>query len=202
MTPNDDARAERLDRQFRFLLELDKLKRVERQNVLSDYSRRENSAEHSWHLAVLALCLAEHAAQPTVDLFKVIWMLLVHDIVEIDAGDAFLHDPAELAAQASREQAAAERIFGLLPPDQAEVWLGLWREFEAGESAESRVARAFDRVHPALLHEAPDANTWRRHGTTHDQIQTRLAVVQDVSPPLWKRLQRLIAQARQSGALR
>jgi putative hydrolase of HD superfamily len=202
MTPNDDARAERLDRQFRFLLELDKLKRVERQNVLSDYSRRENSAEHSWHLAVLALCLAEHAAQPNVDLFKVIWMLLVHDIVEIDAGDAFLHDPAELAAQASREQAAAERIFGLLPPDQAEVWLGLWREFEAGESAESRVARAFDRVQPALLHEATDAITWRRNGTTHDQIQTRLAVVQDVSPPLWKRLQRLIAQARQSGALR
>lgn len=86
--------------------------------------------------------------------------------------------PAELAAQASREQAAAERIFGLLPPDQREVWLGLWREFEAGESAESRVARAFDRVQPALLHEATDAITWRRNGTTEDQIQKRLAVVQ------------------------
>lgn len=202
MTPKEDAAVERLDRQFRFLLELDKLKRVERQNVLWDYSRQENSAEHSWHLAVLALCLAEHAAEPKLDLFKVVRMLLIHDIVEIDAGDAFVHDPVEVAQQASRERAAAERLFGLLPPDQGEIWIGLWREFEAGETAESRLARAFDRVQPALLHEATEAITWRRNGTTQDQIQTRLAPVRDALPPLWERLQRLIARACQSGALR
>src|SRR6187431_548558 len=148
-----EAPTERLEKQFRFLREIDRLKSIERQNILADASRRENSAEHSWHLAVLALCLAEHAAAPGIDLFKVIRMLLIHDIVEIDAGDAFLHDAAALAAQAKKEDAAAERIFGLLPPDQRDGFLALWREFESGMSEEALLARALDRVQPALLHE-------------------------------------------------
>src|SRR5688572_26972195 len=111
------AAAERLEQQIRFLLEIDRLKRVERQNILTDGSRRENSAEHSWHLALLALCFAEHAKAEGIDLFKVVRMLLIHDIVEIDAGDAFLHDATAQAEQTAKEAAAAERIFGLLPPD-------------------------------------------------------------------------------------
>lgn len=191
--------SERLEQQFHFLREIDRLKSIERQNILADSSRRENSAEHSWHLAVLALCLAEHAAAPGVDLFKVVRMLLIHDIVEIDAGDAFLHEPGALAAQAAKEEAAAERLFGLLPEDQRDEWIALWHEFEARLSPESVLAHAFDRVQPALLHEATGGVIWQRYGTTHQQIQDKMRVVQEASPPLWERVQAIIARARAAG---
>lgn len=195
------AASERLEKQFRFLREIDRLKSIERQNVLADGSRRENSAEHSWHLAVLALCLAEHAAAPAIDLFKVVRMLLIHDIVEIDAGDAFLHDAGALELQARREDEAARRIFGLLPDDQREEWLGLWREFEAAASPESVLAHAFDRVQPALLHEATGGVIWQKYGTTHEQIQRKMRVVGVAAPTLWERVQAIIAQAKAAGRL-
>lgn len=201
MTSQTEDMAERLEQQFRFLKEIDRLKRVERQNVLSDFSRRENSAEHSWHLAVLALCLSEHAAARELDLFKVVQLLLIHDIVEIDAGDAFLHDPAALAEQATKEADAAQRIFGLLPADQRDSWIALWHEFESGTSAESALARALDRVQPALLHEATDGVIWQKYGTTHEQIQAKMAVVRDAAPTLWARVQQIIARARSQGKL-
>jgi len=201
MTTTEQTAAERLEKQFRFLTEIDRLKHVERQNILADSSRRENSAEHSWHLAVLALCLSEHATARGFDLFKVVQLLLIHDIVEIDAGDAFLHDAGALAAQAAKEQAAAERIFGLLPDDQRDSWLALWHEFESGTSAESLLARALDRVQPALLHEATDGVIWQKYGTTHAQIQAKMAVVRDAAPPLWARIQQIIARARAQGKL-
>lgn len=201
MTTTEQTAAERLEKQFRFLTEIDRLKRVERQNILADSSRRENSAEHSWHLAVLALCLSEHATARGLDLFKVVQLLLIHDIVEIDAGDAFLHDPDALAAQAAKEQAAAERIFGLLPDDQRDSWLALWHEFESGTSEESLLARALDRVQPALLHEATDGVIWQKYGTTHAQIQAKMAVVRDAAPPLWARIQQIIARAHAQGKL-
>jgi putative hydrolase of HD superfamily len=194
--------AERLERQIRFLLEIDRLKRIERQNILADASRRENSAEHSWHLCVLALCFAEHAAVTGVDVFKVIKMLLVHDIVEIDAGDAFLHDTAALAEQAERERAAAERIFGLLPADQGDELKALWQEFESGVSPESVLARALDRVQPALLHEATGGIIWEKYGTTHAQIQAKMQVVAEAAPALWTRVQDIIGKAREAGRLR
>jgi putative hydrolase of HD superfamily len=197
----EDIEAERLEKQFRFLTEIDRLKRVERQNILTDHSRRENSAEHSWHLAVLALCLSEHAAAKGVDLFKVVQLLLIHDIVEIDAGDAFLHEPEALAAQAQKEEAAAARIFGLLPDDQRDRWIALWHEFESGTSAESLLARALDRVQPALLHEATDGVIWQKYGTTHAQIQAKMRVVRDAAPRLWDRVQQIIARARSQGKL-
>lgn len=202
MTSSPGGASERLERQFRFLTEIDRLKRVERQNILCDGSRRENSAEHSWHLAVAALCLAEHATAPGIDRFKVIKMLLIHDIVEIDAGDAFLHEPAELAAQALKEEAAAERIFGLLPEDQGAELLELWHEFESGQTDEAILARALDRVQPAVLHDATDGIVWHRYGTTHDQIQRRMQPVQVASPTLWTRVQAVVARARAVGHVR
>jgi len=194
-----EAPNQRLEQQFRFLREIDRLKSIERQNILADASRRENSAEHSWHIAVCALCLAEHAATPGVDLFKVVRMLLIHDIVEIDAGDVFLHEPAALAEQAAREKAAAQRIFGLLPVDQRGEWLALWHEFEAGTSPESVLAHAFDRVQPAILHEATGGVIWQKYGTTHEQVQNRMRVVGTASPTLGERVQAIIAQAKAAG---
>jgi len=191
--------AARLEQQFRFLREIDRLKSIERQNILTDASRRENSAEHSWHLAVLALCLAEHADEPGIDLFKVVRMLLIHDIVEIDAGDAFLHDPAALEQQAAKEELAAQRLFGLLPSDQRDEWLALWREFEARRSPESVLAHAFDRVQPALLHEATDGVIWQKYGTTHEQIQSKMLAVREASPTLWERVQVIITRAKAAG---
>lgn len=202
MTSSPVGEAERLEKQFEFLTEIDRLKQVDRQSILCDGSRRENSAEHSWHLAVAALCLFEHATAPGIDRFKVIQMLLLHDIVEIDAGDAFLHDPGELAALAQKEDRAAERIFGLLPDDQRLEFLALWREFESGQTDEARLARALDRVQPAVLHEATDGIVWHRHGTTHEQIQKRIAPVRDASPVLWGKVQSVIAKARAAGHLR
>jgi putative hydrolase of HD superfamily len=200
MTASTDT-TDRLEQQFRFLLEIDRLKSVQRQNILADGSRRENSAEHSWHLALLALCLGEHAA-PGLDLFKVVKLLLVHDIVEIDAGDAFLHDPAALAELAEKERAAAARIFGLLPEDQRDELSGLWYEFESGTTPEAVLARALDRVQPALLHEATGGVIWQKYGTTHAQIQEKMLVVRQASPTLYARVQAIIARARAAGRLR
>jgi putative hydrolases of HD superfamily len=202
MTSTEGSPAERLEQQFRFLAEIDRLKKVERQNILCDRSRRENSAEHSWHLALTGLCLAEHAAASKLDSFKVIRMLLIHDIVEIDAGDAFLHEREALAAQARKEQAAAERIFGLLPQDQRDEFLGLWREFESGESEEAILARALDRVQPAVLHDATDGVVWRQYATTREQVQNKMAPVRRASPRLWERVQRVIEKATALGNLR
>jgi putative hydrolases of HD superfamily len=202
MTQSPSERSERLERQFRFLTEIDRLKRIERQNILTDSSRRENSAEHSWHLAMLALCLSEHATARGIDRFKVVRLLLIHDIVEIDAGDAFLHEPAALAAQAAKEEAAAERIFGLLPEDQRDELLALWHEFESGVTEEAILARALDRVQPALLHQATGGVIWEKYGTTHDQIQEKMEVVRQASPTLWARVQTIIARARAAGKLR
>jgi putative hydrolases of HD superfamily len=201
MTNAANPATERLEKQLRFLTEIDRLKRVERQSILCDGSRRENSAEHSWHLALTALCLAEHATASDIDRFKVIQMLLIHDIVEIDAGDAFLHQPDELAAQARKENAAAERLFGLLPPDQRDAFLTLWHEFESGRSEEAILARALDRVQPAVLHEATDGVVWKRYGTTHAQIQSRMAPVRHASPALWAWVQTVIEKARTLGNL-
>lgn len=194
-----EAPRQRLDKQFRFLREIDRLKSIERQNILADGSRRENSAEHSWHLAVLALCLTEHAGASDIDRFKVVRMLLLHDIVEIDAGDTFLHDAGLLAAQAAKEDAAAQRIFGLLPDDQRDEWLALWREFEAAQTPEAVLAHAFDRVQPALLHDATGGVIWHKYGTTHEQIQNKMGVVRAASPTLWERVQEIIARAKAAG---
>lgn len=163
---------ERLEQQVAFALEIDRLKSVERQTFLLDWSRRENSAEHSWHLAVMALALQEHANDP-VDIGHVLKLLLVHDLVEIDAGDTYVYGP-DVAAQAERERRAAERIFGLLPAEQAALVRSWWEEFEAGETAEARFARALDRLQPLLHNYCTQGRSWRFHKVTPEQVRQRM----------------------------
>lgn len=195
-----DTSPPRLQQQFVFLTEIDKLKKIERQNLITDSSRRENSAEHSWHLALLAMILVEYASEP-VDLCRVIKMLLVHDLVEIDAGDVFVHSTEALKRQAEREQIAAVRIFALLPLDQAEDMMTCWREFEDGASSEARFAKSLDRVQPALLHEATDAVVWQKYGTTKAQIWATMKGVRDNTPRLWPRVNAIIEKAADKGRL-
>ena len=175
-----------LERQLGFLKEIDRLKSIVRLSPLIDRSRRENSAEHSWHLALYALVLAEHAAG-SVDVLRVVKMLLIHDIVEIDAGDVPFHLPATHVGQAERERLAAERIFGLLPEDQASELHDLWREFEAAESDDARFAKALDRFQPMLHNAATDGGTWVECGVTLEQITARCRPpIEGGAPALWE----------------
>ena len=170
----------RLAEQIAFLVEIDQLKNVVRQNLIADGSRQENTAEHSWHLAMCALILAEYANEP-IDVARVVNMLLVHDLVEIDAGDLFVYGTAEqMAAQEVNEQAAAQRIFGMLPVDQSARLRAVWEEFEAKETPESKFAKAVDRVQPMLLNLASGGGSWERHGITADQP---LALINRTVPP-------------------
>ncbi len=196
LTENSSA----LDRQFAFIVEIDRLKSVLRQNSLADRSRRENSAEHSWHVALLALTLAEHAAAP-VDVGRVVHMLLVHDLVEIDAGDTFAYDAQGAATQAQREQAAAERIFGLLPAAQAGRLRALWDEFDAGETPEARYALAVDRLMPMIHNALTEGSAWRANGVVADQVRRRAESVTRGAPPLGALANRLIDASVKAGYL-
>jgi putative hydrolase of HD superfamily len=153
----------RFKQQIEFILEVDKLKHVRRQAILMDKSRRENSAEHSWHIALTAMVLSEYARDADIDFFRVIKMLLVHDLVEIDAGDTYCHDDQGKADQAEREKLAADRIFNILPPDQAGTFRDLWEEFEENKTPESRFANALDRVLPHLHNYFTRGQTWQEN---------------------------------------
>lgn len=174
---------ERLAAQLTFCLEADKVKHVLRRNPLTDGSRPEDDAQHMWHLALMAVVLAEHAAEP-VDVLRVVTMVLVHDLVEIDAGDAFVYDPAARAAAVAKERAAADRIFGLLPADQAAGLQAMWEEFEANETADARFARALDRIQPILQNAASGGATWRDHGVHAGQVAELLGQVGPGAPAL------------------
>ena len=180
MSPTD-----RLNAQMAFLTEADRLKTITRATTLCDGSRYENSAEHSWHLALYALVLSDHAPEP-VDTSRVITMLLLHDLVEIDAGDTPIYQDTDPAAQAAAETAAAERIFGLLPPDQGRALRALWDEFEAAESADARFAKALDRFQPPNQNLASGGISWRDHGATLNKVETRVgAPIARGAPALW-----------------
>ena len=182
----------RLDRQLDFLTETDRLKSVLRATTLCDGSRRENSGEHSWHIALYALTLAEHAA-PDVSIDRVIRMLLLHDLVEIDTGDTPIHSAngqahGSATLRAAEEQAAA-RIFGLLPPDQATAFRALWEEFEAGQTPDAVFARSIDRVQPVMANLESGGGTWTAYAVTRDQLETRVgAKVARGAPALWAAL--------------
>ena len=163
---------ERLKRQLAFALELDKEKSVFRQTHLSNHGRRENDAEHAWHMALMAYLLREYANE-AVDIARVMLMCLLHDVVEIDAGDTYAYDEAAKESQEAREAAAAERIFGLLPTDQAEELRALFEEFDAGESADARFARAMDNLQPLLLNDSNDGGDWKEHAVTEAQVYGR-----------------------------
>ncbi|CAL9496265.1 hypothetical protein SUDANB121_03360 [Nocardiopsis dassonvillei] len=192
---------ERLNAQLRFLLEVDKLKRILRQNLLVDGSRRENSAEHSWHLALTARTFAEYAPEGT-DIDKVVEMLVLHDIVEIDAGDTFLFDQVSSQTQAARERAAADRIFPLLPEDQAERARALWEEFEARVTAEARFARAVDRLSPMLANWHNEGGTWVRFGITRAQVMEKVKLISEGSEALGAYATALIDDADRRGYFR
>lgn len=192
---------ERLEDQIRFLVEIDKAKNVLRRSVLTDGSRRENDAEHSWHLAVMALILREYANEP-IDLLRVVKMLLIHDLVEIDAGDTFAYDDAAHEDKEEREKAAADRIFGLLPPDQELEFRQLWEEFERRETPEARFAAALDRLHPLLQNFHSGGITWRRHGITKAQATRLNSSIELGSTELWRYARALIDQADEKGYLR
>lgn len=192
----------RLEQQISFVRELDKLKKVQRQTWLTDTSRQENSAEHSWHIAVMALVLAEYAPEDNLDIGRVIQMLLMHDIVEIDAGDTFCYDRAAVAQQAGHEEQAAERLFGLLPRDLRDRFRNLWEEFEARETPESQLANSLDRLQPILNNYYSGGKSWRANGITRDQVRQRNRIVADGAPKLWAYIEDLLQRAVDEGMLK
>jgi putative hydrolases of HD superfamily len=193
--------SKRLEQQIRFIREVDKLKTIERQTLITDASRQENDAEHSWHLALMALVLGEYARDDTIDILHVIRMVLVHDLVEIDAGDTYCYDSAGYADKADRETAAAERIFNLLPQDQATAFRALWDEFEAGDSAEARFANALDRLQPLMHNVFTDGRMWQKHGIRKSQVVQRNRKIDDGAPDLWTLARNLIDQSVERGQL-
>jgi putative hydrolases of HD superfamily len=192
---------ERLDQQMRFVGEIDRLKGVLRQTMLAGPGRRENSAEHSWHLAVMAVTLGEHAP-PGTDIGRVTAMVLLHDLVEIDAGDLFVYaDDAQQARQEEAERAAADRIFTLLPPDQAATFRGLWDEFEERRTPEARFARGLDRLQPMLQNLTAGGGTWKEHGITADRVMEKVKLIDDGSPSLGRYAADLVDRAVRDGLL-
>lgn len=192
---------ERLDRQLAFLVEADRLKGVLRQTTLCDGSRRENSAEHSWHLALMMIVLAEHA-EDAVDAGRVLRMLLVHDLVEIDAGDAFAYDAGANLGREDRERRAADRLFGLLPPGQADELRALWDEFEAQSTRASQVANALDRLQPLLNNHHSDGGSWRAHGVSRRQVLARMEPIRTGLPALWPAVEGIVARSCELGHIR
>ncbi|MBV9772663.1 MAG: HD domain-containing protein [Gemmatimonadetes bacterium] len=189
---------DRIARQLRFVVEIDRLKRVLRQTLITDASRRENSAEHSWHLAIMAALMYEHAAEP-VDVLHTVKMVLVHDIVEIDAGDTFGYDTAGHLDKEEREKRAADRIFALLPEDQAGELRALWDEFEAGATPEARFALAMDRIQPLLNNFHTQGGTWKQHGITREQVLKRMDPIRTGAPPLWPYVLRIVDESCAAG---
>ena len=196
-----ESPAARLIRQIAFIAECDKLKEVFRQTLNTQSRRAENDAEHSWHLCLCVIVLAEHANVPSLDLLRVLKMLIVHDLVEIDAGDTFAYDTAAMANQHEREAVAADRIFGLLPPDQATDFRALWDEFEAKETAEAKFATAVDRFQPMLLNCRSQGAAWNRHGVTHDRVVARNRHIADGCASLWTYAERMLDEIVQAGHL-
>jgi putative hydrolase of HD superfamily len=176
--------APRIDQQLAFLVEADKLKNVLRRTTLTDGSRHENSAEHSWHLALTAMVLEEYSSSP-VNLPKVLRMLAVHDLVEIDAGDTFAYDAAGNATKEERERRAADRIFGLLPTALREDLRSLWEEFDEAATPEARFANAVDRIQPFLQNRETGGGTWHIHHLSREQVLARMDPVRTALPQLW-----------------
>jgi putative hydrolases of HD superfamily len=188
----------RLRQQLTFLIEVDRLKTVLRQSPLAAADRRENDAEHSWHLAMSVAVLAEYADEP-IDVGRTLELVLLHDLVEIHAGDTPLYDTDLASDQADREAAAAELLFGLLPADQTVRFRALWDEFEARQTPEARFAKAMDRLQPLLLNWMARGGTWRTPGVTADDVRARKAVIADASSALWQVGRELIDEGERRG---
>ena len=195
------GKKDRFKQQIEFILEVDKLKHVLRQTILMDKSRRENSAEHSWHIALTVMVLSEYARDAGIDFFRVMKILLVHDLIEIDAGDTYCYDDQGRKDQGQREKLAADRIFNILPPDQAGTFRNLWDEFEERKTPESRFANALDRVQPLLHNYFTRGQTWQDNDIKSDQVKSRMQPVDDGAPALWNYVSSLISDAVKKGFL-
>ncbi|MDB6095662.1 MAG: metal-dependent phosphohydrolase superfamily [Verrucomicrobia bacterium] len=194
--------AARLAQQIEFIFEVDKLKEIFRQTINTQSRRPENDAEHSWHLCLCVIVLAEHANHPSLDVLHVLKMLIVHDLVEIDAGDTFAYDTAAMAGQHDREARAADRIFGLLPPDQALEFRALWDEFEEKQTPESKFATAVDRFQPMLLNCRTEGAAWNHHGITQDRVVARNRHIAEGCEELWRYAENMVQSAVDVGHLK
>ncbi|MDR9825581.1 HD domain-containing protein [Vibrio sp. FNV 38] len=194
--------SQRLEKQLTLLMELDQLKSVlRRTRVKSAEGRLENSAEHSWHVALMAILFEEHANEP-INLSRVIKMLLLHDIVEIDAGDTFVYDVAASELQEQKELECAERLFAMLPEDQGQKLFCLWKEFEAAQSADAKYAKALDRIIPMLLNHHNSGQSWKEHGVHKEQVLRVNRRIEDGSDALWQKAQEIVANAVSQGWLK
>ena len=192
---------ERLKKQLDFILEIDKEKNILRQTHLSGHGRRENDAEHAWHMAIMAYLLQEYSNEK-VDIARVMLMCLIHDVVEIDAGDTYAYDEEGLKTQKAREDAAKERIYSLLPADQKEVMQGLFDEFEACQSAEAKFAKAMDNLQPLLLNHSNEGGDWKEHGVTEKQVYGRQGKTKNGSEQLYEVTDQLIQEHIRRGNIK
>ena len=183
----------RIEKQFDFCREIDKEKFIERQTYLSDGERKENDAEHAWHMAIMTILLSEYANEE-IDVLKTVTMLLIYDLVEIDAGDTYAYDEEGKKTKQKREMAAAERLYGLLPEDQQEKLRGLWEEFEAWETPEAKFAHAMDNIQPIMLNAATDGKSWEEHAVYLSQILGRNRRTAEGSQVLWEYARKNLVQ--------
>lgn len=192
---------DKLKGQLDFLIEADKMKSILRQTLLVDQSRRENDAEHSWHIALMAMTLAEYAPFE-INLDRVIRMALVHDLVEIYAGDTFAYDTVGYQSKDERENEAADKLFSMLPKEQSCVYRALWEEFDAMQTPDAIYASAIDRLQPFINNSLTDGHTWVQHGVTVDQVYKRMATVKEALPALWEFIENVIDENVRSGRIK
>lgn len=190
----------RLKQQMDFIVEIDQLKEIIRQTYISSGERKETDAEHAWHFAIMAVLLAEYANEP-VDVLKVIKMALIHDLVEIDAGDTYLYDEEGAKTKAERENRAAERLFHLLPEDQGKEFDSIWREFEERKTPEARFAASLDRLQPILLNDATDGKAWDEHKITEEQVRKQNQHVKEGSVRIWEYIQEIFEKNIEKGKI-
>jgi putative hydrolase of HD superfamily len=188
------------EKQINFIIEMDKVKHIGRQTYLADASRKENDAEHSYHLALMAFILADYANEP-IDVLKTMKMVLLHDVIEIDAGDTYAYDEEGNKSKRVRELHAADRIFGLLPEAQMWEYRELWDEFEAMETAEAKFANMLDKVQPLLLNDASGGRSWEEHGVKKSQVLSRNARTHEGSEKIWEYARDIIERATAAGKL-
>lgn len=193
--------SDNLLKQIAFIKEIDKVKYIQRKTKLFNSDRNENDAEHSWHLAIMAVVLAEHSNE-NIDVLKVIKMLLIHDIVEIDAGDTFIYDTQKNHSNTDEERLAANRIFGLLPKAQAEELIEIWEEFEAGETKEAKFAKSMDRLEPLLQNTSNNGGTWAEFGVDYDKVYNKKKVIKEGSEVIWDYAENLINESVDKGILK
>ena len=191
----------RFEQQMKFILEIDKVKNVFRQTYLADGNRKENDAEHSWHMAIMAFLLKEYA-QEEVDIMRVVLMVLIHDLVEIDAGDTYAYDEEGKKTQKAREEAAKERIYSLLPEDQKEELAAIFDEFEESKTPESKFAHAMDNLQPLMLNNSNDGGDWREHGVSAKQVYGRQSRTKEGSEKLYEVTDQIIKKHREKGNLK